>query len=311
MSQKFFLVPVYGLANRLLMIASAYRLCQRFGYELVLIWSDLDHPLSERRHYWGNFGEYFDTNINQISHPLTGKHVLIPCSKREDRFVIANTEFGPWDIYLERWTHAIFSEDDFNLDPRHLTEEYRFIFKHLIKPSANTNHYLEVHYSHLMSSLEQAKDDSQMLGLHIRKGANIDVHNHTYVNYHSIGNIQIFKNTLVALQHLSLKKVFISCQVRRDLEEIKSLLELHGITVFHHSLESFPDPPLNNQNSDVQIRKSVCDFLMLSKSTVVMSTQNSTFGALAALISGRPRLIMGTHGNIEVLPSTLLSGGGL
>lgn len=293
------------------MIASAMRICKQSNLELEIVWTDLDHPFSERRHFWGPLSSYFETDLIQSQFPLVGENVYIPKSMRQDRFVLRNTDLCREALYILNWTHAILKESDFAISNETLTYQINRCLRDLCKPSRDVIEYATQHYPNefILGNEKQAAPD--FIGLHIRKGAILDTNNKVYMGYHDIPNHEIFVSTLKVLRQTRIQKIFISSQRKEDTEELCALLSLHGIETLSHNIEEFPETPSNNENRPEHVLKAICDFLGLANSRHVISTTASTFGAVASMLTENSRYILSRHQNIVEANGFLMSGFGL
>jgi len=311
MKRKLYLAPIYGLCNRLIMIASAMRICKQSNLELEIVWTDQDHPFSERRHFWGPLSSYFETDLLQSTFPLVGENVYMPKSMRQDRFVLTNSDLCRDSLYILNWTHAILKESDLTISKENLTHQINCCLRDLCKPSKDVIEYAAKHYPNGFILAKEKQDAPDFIGLHIRKGAIINTNDMIVMGHHDIPNFEIFVATLKVLRQTGIQKVFISSQRKEDTEELVALLNLHGIETLNHKTDHFPEAPLNNENQPEHITKAVCDFLGLANSRHVISSTASTFGAVAAMLTGNSRYIVSRQNNLVVANSFIMSGSGL
>ena len=290
--------PVFGLGNRLIMIASALRLAELYERNLVIIWSEKLVPLHEKRHFEGKLSRFLETNIPELDYPIGGGTFYIPKMETR-RYCLKEEHLENDNIYVFGWTHFVLSTNDLYLEPRDLSSEMRTYLKRILRPTLETSTYIKDNYTLL---------SGEYLGIHCRGGAHISAADN--LKYNTPSNI-IFKGALHVLSQYNLNAVMLSGQDVQLLAELVDMFKSAGISVSHHILDRFaPVSPLGDNNTS-NIFQAIADIILLSQSRVVLSTASSTFGAVASLCAGPERFLFRSPSELISIESEVFTGFGL
>lgn len=284
------------------MILSAARLAKKYSRELVLVWGEKVIPFHEATHFVGLLSEYFETGIREIDFPLQGEEVYIPKATISSRYVISESDFLYRNLYIAGWTHFILVENDFSLSPLGLTSELRDALLEILNPTPYMQDYINLNYIGLT-------DFAESLGVHCRSGGHISLTD----TMHSIPSPSfIYEAACRVMEEKNLSTVLLCGQDKTQLSLLSDLFSSRGLSVVHHRLDDFPTASADGSNTRRHVQQAVADLILLSRSTHVLSSANSTFGAVASLASGRCRFILqGSDAKMYCLPSEVFSGSGL
>ena len=285
------------------MILSAARLAKKYSRELVLVWSEKEIPFDTATHFVGPLYEYLETGISEISFPLQGEEVYIPKVATSSRYVISESDFLYRNLYIAGWTHFILVESDFSLSPLGLTSELRDALLEILNPTPYLQDYMTLNYIGLDNFAET-------LGVHCRAGGHISP---TDMTSYSVPPQTIYEAACRVMEEENLSTVFLCGQDKTQLSLLSDVFRSRGVYVVHHRLDDFPTATTDRSNTRHHVQQAVADLILLSRSTHILSSALSTFGAVASLASGRCRFVL--HGldkkTLYRLPSEVFSGSGL
>jgi hypothetical protein len=299
---KFYLQPIFGIGNRLSMICSAVRYCNKIGYELVIVWKKELTPFSENIHFHSNFSEIFESRIKEIKNKPYGEIVYIPKSEINERTIFDPDKFNGRDVFVDDWTHFILFPEDIVLPSDDLTVELSQCLRSIIQPTRILSDYIKI--------IDYSCPTLQLydLGIHIRKGAHIGLNDVSSQKKFNIPDA-IILGTLEQLlnKRPEIKSVFICGQDYNTIELISKMLINRGITCNYRKIDDFKS--VDSSISDTL--NMAADFLALTNCSLILSSENSTFGAIASLANRSNRLILTEDDNLIEINSNVFSGSGL
>ena len=267
----------------------------------MLVWSEKVVPYHEATHFVGLLSEYLETGIREIMFPLQGEEVYIP-EVKTSRFCLSEGDFLYRNLYIAGWSHFILVKTDLFLSPNALTSELRGNLLKILNPSPNVLHYIDSNYLGLGHSAES-------LGIHCRSGGHV---HHSKAGLFDAPALSIYEAACRIMDEKHLSRIFMCGQDKNLLSFLVNLFNAQGVPITHHRLDDFPTAATDFSNTRSHVNQAVADLVLLSKSTHILSSANSTFGAVASLATGANRFIlMPANNEVLCLPSEVFSGFGL
>jgi hypothetical protein len=260
--------PINGIANRLMFMLSALRVCYKLNMELVLVWTpdkDLDC----------NFSDIFTHKIKSLDVPPN----IAPSKSVSSHRNIYN--INPHDDVFVKGFHFFFISQDFDLTKEEISLEYIKAWNRLI-------------FSEEFNLRRQVRHFD--LGIHIRRSSPLDTQDWGKPDLNTITKIVV--HTLNSKQFI--KRIYVSSTSEIDRKSIANLLKGH-----YDVIESVTTSFSNDLKSTMD---AFCDFFNLLTCKIIIRRDISTFAALAALLNASEEVLYTEEGAIYIRKPLVLSG---
>lgn len=272
------LKPIFGLANRLLLINSAYSFAKQFNFDGIQIYWDESPGFSKDK-----FHDLFDTKISESSIPYIRFISLDEYTKNIETTLCLH-DYIQQNQFTLKYSYKPSKHTLFNFIIQNTFCYSSFACLEYIFPDELVSENMFLESLHAGKSLASVLDNYQLppntVGVHIRKGDALRIqHAYRYCgattqNYIDLINNVIDTDTIFLSTdcELTQNKIIDSCSSKKILTTSKS----------------FVDPTLtSNQHKNYQ-NDACIDFLLLTRCQKVYGTAFSTFAKTATKITKIP-----------------------
>jgi len=314
-----YLEPMFGLANRLIMIISAIRFAQAVGHELEVIWHNELVGFGSNPHFAGPLDQFFPDLARFSSRRPENISLFFPKSLAPFRTVYDPRTFLHTDVFISGWTHFILLPHDFEEGAgRLLTKDLRDIANKRLLNGFRLNSQssdLRLVSDFLLAESLRGFD----LGIHIRTDKFISTTDRDDPSFLSRELTEsdfyelIRKYTVDASRPL---RIFVCGVSSVSIEGVSNIALQFGHSVFslphaiRESAISIEASSLYNSISVVSDFAQCLDFVLLSRCNLVVTWAPSTFGGLASLVAGKGRVVK-MNNQLQLIGSDVFSGLGL